>query len=63
MARCRCSADVPMYAVKHPGSTPALDVIEACTELTNEQLDAKPLSLSEWSIRQALTHLVECQQR
>jgi len=33
-------------------------LIDACIQLTDEQLDAKPLPTFEWSIRYTLTHLV-----
>ena len=38
-------------------------VIEACYALTGEQLDAKPWTDSEWSVRQTLSHIVESQDR
>ncbi len=38
-----------------------LQLIERCSKLTDEQLDATPLPTSEWSIRHTLTHLVTCQ--
>lgn len=38
-----------------------LQIIKACSALTDEQLDAMPLPTSEWSVRRALSHLVECQ--
>ncbi len=37
-------------------------MIEACIALTDAQLDAVPFSTSEWSVRHALSHLVESQQ-
>ena len=36
-------------------------IIEACTKLTDEQLDAPPQSATEGSIRSTLTHLVSSQ--
>jgi uncharacterized damage-inducible protein DinB len=39
-----------------------LQIITTCTGLSNQQLDATPLSTSTWSIRDALSHLVESQQ-
>ena len=39
-----------------------LQIIDACYALTDEQLDATSQSTSEWSIRHALSHLVESQQ-
>ena len=36
-------------------------IIEACTALADDQLDARPLSSTPWSIRVALSHLVESQ--
>ena len=38
-----------------------LHIIEACSALTDDQLDATPLPTSEWSIRFTLSHLVEAQ--
>ncbi len=38
-----------------------LQIINACSALSDRQLDEKPLSASTWSIRDALTHLVESQ--
>lgn len=38
-----------------------LRVVEACTALTDEQLDALPVPGSPWSVRLAITHLVESQ--
>jgi uncharacterized damage-inducible protein DinB len=38
-----------------------LRLIDACCALTDEQLDAAPLADSTWSIRHALTHVVEAQ--
>jgi uncharacterized damage-inducible protein DinB len=37
-------------------------VIRACSALDEDQLDATPLSPAQWSIRQNLVHLVECQE-
>ncbi len=39
-----------------------LQLIEACSALSDEQLDAKPSSASTWNICITLIHLVECQQ-
>lgn len=36
-------------------------MIEACSALSDEQLDTKPLAGSEWSIRETLTHIVSAQ--
>lgn len=36
-------------------------LIEACSGLTDEQLDATPRSPSEWSVRRTLTHVVHAQ--
>ena len=38
-----------------------LHIVEACSSLTDDQLDATPLPTSEWSIRHTLSHLVEAQ--
>ena len=39
-----------------------LEIIQACSGLSEEQLDAKPQSSAKWSIRQVLLHLVASQQ-
>lgn len=39
-----------------------LQIIEACSTLTDEQLDAAPLPTSTWSIRHTLRHLVKSQE-
>lgn len=38
-----------------------LQIIKACSALRDDQLDAKPQPASTWSIRAALSHLVESQ--
>ena len=38
-----------------------LQILEACSLLTDEQLDAQPQSATKGSIRQTLTHLVSSQ--
>ena len=38
-----------------------LQIIEACSILTDEQLSAAPLPTSSWSVRHTLVHLVESQ--
>jgi uncharacterized damage-inducible protein DinB len=38
-----------------------LAVLASCASLTGEQLDSTPLSDSPWSLRKALTHLVQSQ--
>ncbi len=37
------------------------ELIRACAALSDEQLDARPESEEQWSIRKNLVHLVECQ--
>ena len=39
-----------------------LEILAACSELADDQLDATPMSTEQWSIRKNLTHLVEAQQ-
>ncbi len=36
-------------------------LLEACSKLTCEQLDATPRSPNEWTIRTILTHIIEAQ--
>ena len=36
-------------------------LLEACSTLTDEQLDRAPLAGSAWSIRETLVHIVESQ--
>ena len=38
-------------------------IIQACAALSDEQLDAEPLSATKGSIRRTLVHLVASQQR
>ena len=38
-----------------------LQIIGACSVLTNEQLESTPLPTSSWSIRHTLVHLIESQ--
>ena len=38
------------------------DITRACAALTDAQLDARPISEKQWSIRENLVHLVACQQ-
>ncbi len=37
------------------------DITRACAALTDAQLDARPISEKQWSIRENLVHLVVCQ--
>ena len=37
-------------------------LLEACAALTEEQLEASPDALSEWTVRHTLLHLVQAQQ-
>lgn len=37
-------------------------LFEICAGLTDEQLDASPLSTTDWSIRRALVHIAQAQQ-
>jgi len=37
------------------------DITRACAALTDAQLDARPISEEQWSIRENLVHLVVCQ--
>ncbi len=39
-----------------------LRILGVCSALSDEQLDAQPHTLKQWSIRQNLIHLVESQQ-
>jgi uncharacterized damage-inducible protein DinB len=39
-----------------------LQIIQACSTLTDDQLDARPQSGKQWSIRLTLIHLVDSQQ-
>ncbi len=38
------------------------DIVRACAGLADAQLDARPISEKQWSIRENLVHLVVCQQ-
>ena len=38
-----------------------LQIINACSALTDQQLDDKSTPASTWCIRDVLIHLVECQ--
>ena len=54
-------ADILVKLLEH-NNWANLQMIEACSTLTGEQLDATPLPTSAWSIRHTLHHLVESQQ-